>query len=222
MALNTKAIWERAIPLHRAFWHFAPAAEKAQYESLAAATSTPAIVQRWETGQVSIAEALGPFSERGKLANRLRALCLRYIQDGHLRAFGFDEPRRSYDLPREIPSELWAFPIPWDKDKLVGNGLEMVAVRLIPSKWIIQLEGLSEEPARRAGRPSREAQIIDAWTALSTSGELDFGAPKTNAYRLIRQTVLDLYPDQGATGLGDDALRKILKPYWDRHLSEKL
>lgn len=166
---------------------------------------------------VFLSDILGPTGEFRALQKKLKSACIDYVQRGHLRAFGYSAPRRPDDTPVEVPSDLWAHPIYWDKDKLSGNGLEIVAVRLIPTQWLLQAQGISpQSPSRRQGRPSRDSDILNAWNELVEEGKIDFSGTRANACRLVRERVLKLFPDQGDAGLGDKALYRKLKPLWDK------
>ncbi|EKE67283.1 hypothetical protein P24_18676 [Oceanibaculum indicum P24] len=164
-----------------------------------------------------LSDIFGPTDEFSALQNKLKSACLDYIRRGHLRAFGYSAPRRPDDTPVEVPSDLWAHPIYWDKDTLSGDGLEIVAVRLIPTQWLLQTQGISpQSPARRQGRPSRDSDILNAWNELVEEGKIDFSGTRANACKLVRERILKLFPDQGEAGLGDKALYRKLKPLWDK------
>lgn len=237
--LDRAYIWSKAIPLSQAYWHFAQAEDRDRYRELTEATSTRSILRRFEehqqqasqvtgptletAGNSPLSKLLGPVEDQKALEERLKANCLRYVREGNLHAFGYAAPRRPDDHPIEVPNDLWTHPVYWRNDTLIGDGLEMVAVRLIPAKWILQLQEISpQKPARRQGRPSREHQILEAWNTLLANGEIDFKAHKIDAYRKVREEVMKRQPDQGETGLGNDALRKTLAERWDQSRAEKL
>ena len=70
------------------------------------------------------------------------------------------------------------------------------------------------------GRPSRRDEIKSAYEELAAGGEIDFDGPKTATYEPIRRRV-GRSSSNNFTGLGDEAIRNVITPLFDREKAAK-
>ena len=70
--------------------------------------------------------------------------------------------------------------------------------------------GGRKEP-RKVGRPSTKREIEEIYKALRDAGEVDYNAPKNAVYEKIRGKV-----KKGPEGFGNEAIRRAIKPLFDR------
>ena len=73
-----------------------------------------------------------------------------------------------------------------------------------------------KKTARRPGRPSYKANIVAAYRALAADGTVDFNAPKSKMYPLVRDRVKqDLNKLNLDKGLSAEAIRTAAGPLFD-------
>ena len=72
--------------------------------------------------------------------------------------------------------------------------------------------------ARAQGRPSYKAYIIAAYNEIRFTGKIDFDAPMSNLYPIVRKRVRRKLGDKKTDdkGLGKEAIRKSIRPLFDR------
>ena len=142
-------------------------------------------------------------------------LC-RDFKAGRLLGVGYSLPRQPTDKPAFIPKDVWECEVDFQQNLVNGNGLEFVEVRVYKT-------GDGGNSRRQQGRPSREAQIIQAFENLLNEGALDVSKSRAQYFDLIRAKVAALYPHEAENtkGLNDKTLYRVLGPLWlatEKHL----
>ncbi len=234
----TKELWLRGLPLDDAAFGIAPLELLNQFEKPCPnidKTSPMEIPEGsgWLVRTLvvtnALAKVLDPIFEhyRGRWAVRdeIREDLLVRIESGEYMAVGYSQPRKHGDFPVEIPIDIWEGEIDWEKSTVKGNGLDYMAVRIIPRNSLtkitekialLQIAPPSAIPRKinppRIGRPSCRKIVEIAYEKLKQSGEIDFLAPQIFAIRQIRDAVTAMFPDdiKGDRGLGDEAVRKVI------------
>jgi hypothetical protein len=64
----------------------------------------------------------------------------------------------------------------------------------------------------KLGRPSRTPQIAAAMTDLLQEEKIDFSAPQIRAIQLVRARVMDAAGNNDESGLGVEAIRRVIAP----------
>jgi len=218
-------IWEKAIPLSRAFIRFGNREAAAEYTKLRETTSAVAmlgaITERAEQGDgfleafQNATKPTAPARKRAShLAQALKEETLHHVSKGVLVAYGYSQPRHASDKPQRVPRDLWSGTVNWEADKITGNGLKMEAVRLVPAQWLT-----SQSLPAPVGRPGRQQQTTEAFHALHKEGRIDFIKPMKANYPAIRNWVKAHYPDENHPdhGLSDKTLARDINPLILKH-----
>ena len=82
-----------------------------------------------------------------------------------------------------------------------------------------EVEPEDQESRATVGRPSRREEITTAYEELVSAGEIDFDNRKTATYEPIRKRVrrtLNIATKDVAAGLGDEVIRQVITPLFDR------
>jgi hypothetical protein len=108
----------------------------------------------------------------------------------------------------------------FEHSTILGDGLTYVGVRFVSSTL------LGSEPfaLRRRGRPTQQGEIVAAYNALSARGEIDFKAPMVRVFEKIRDRISrnSGVPIPTLKGVGDEAIRRTIRPLFDRDRSQNL
>ncbi len=209
-------LWEKAIPLRDSIYRWgdrgtAETLREVNQRAPHPLTVLSEMVQKVSEGHdLSKGALLTP--DEWPLQKSLRATLEKqirgYLLRGSLVGMGYALPRRPADAPERVPIDLWQGFINWEQSKVSGNGLEFVVVRVIRPE-------VGQEFAAAPGRPSRRDQIVAAFKALDAEGLIDRTKPKARCYPMVRLRVLAMFPDQGETGLGKQALHTYISPLFD-------
>ncbi len=211
--MNTWKLWERGIWLSRAPVICASKAKRERHRQLQEVGGFLPMLQRWAErvqAKTPLAEAVAPVPEADELrqlTNEMQRDIVRWVQDGKLKAYGFGVPRRPEDAPQPVPLDLWSGTIGWGRSILAANGLRMEGVRLLLLESDKHLRG-----GRSPGRPSREAQILEAFDTLQASGQVDRTRPMAHLFEPIRQLVRDKHPtNKTDQGLNDKTIARVIR-----------
>lgn len=143
------------------------------------------------------------------------------LQSGQWTAIGYRAPRDLNSNLELVPNEIVAHAeFKFEHSTILGDGLTYVGVRLVSSAL------LGSEPLalRRRGRPTRQSEIIAAYKALAERGEIDFRAPMVRLFSKIRNRISrnSGVPTLTLKGVGDEAIRRTIRPLFDRDRSQTL
>ena len=89
-----------------------------------------------------------------------------------------------------------------------GNGLEMIAVRVVkqPKKAELRI-------VNRSGRPSRETEIKEIYNDLLNTEVFKATDPKVQIARNLSAEFSIRYPDEDTTGLSEQTLTKYIRKF---------
>ena len=215
--MSTWDIWNKAIPLAKSYIAWATENHRAIYDELNKESETFSISKVLETIKNdpenfhdALIEMTGTNPQLSDVMDAMKKNVVKWVSTGQLRAYGFSTPRSSNDTPQEIPQDLWHGWIYWDKDKLEGNGLTMVGIRLTSLKSLTQDE--ERTVSARQGRPSRSDQILTAYISLREEGLIDYKKGLRHHIQMIQERITSLYPenDSSLKGIGEKVLYKDL------------
>ena len=108
----------------------------------------------------------------------------------------------------------------FEHSTVLGDGLTYVGVRFVSSRLI----GPEPLAVRRRGRPTQHTEIIAAYNALAERGEVDFRAPLVRLFPKIRNRISRNIgvPILTLKGVGDEAIRRTIRPLFDRDRARTL
>lgn len=143
------------------------------------------------------------------------------LQSGQWAAVGYRAPRELNSVLELVPNEIIAqAEFKFEHSTVLGDGLTYVGVRFVSSCLI------GPEPLvfRRRGRPTRQTEIIAAYKALAERGEVDFRAPLVRLFPKIRNRISRNIgvPILTLKGVGDEAIRRTIRPLFDRDRTRTL
>ncbi|MEQ9111964.1 MAG: hypothetical protein RIF37_17735 [Rhodospirillaceae bacterium] len=134
-----------------------------------------------------------------KLSVEIDSHCINRLQRRELIALGFSIPRHPDDPPRIIPPEILAQGrLKFDSNKVVGDGLEFHAVRILPAE---ALRTPSSEP-NRPGRPSKRDLIKKVYAECRNEGLIDYTKPQKAAIDVVRSRIQTRYLAEYGLGKG--------------------
>ncbi|MBF0446380.1 MAG: hypothetical protein HQL68_12400, partial [Magnetococcales bacterium] len=111
----------------------------------------------------------------------------------------FVSPRKLEDDPVLIPADIWSGFVDWKSSSVEGNGLKIVAVRVVPFHWLEQAvteRSQDIKSNKNAGRPnSRSILIIKAYDALVAESAIDYSLKFTVLTDQIRLWVANNSPE---------------------------
>lgn len=143
------------------------------------------------------------------------------LQSGQWTAIGYRAPRNLNSNLELVPNEIVGqAKFKFEHSTIFGDGLTYVGVRIVSSGL------LGSEPLtlRRRGRPTRQREIIAAYKTLAERGEIDFRAPMVRLFSKIRNSISrnSGLPTLTLKGVGDEAIRRTIRPLFDRDRSQNL
>lgn len=122
----------------------------------------------------------------------------RLLSEGHIRTYGFLEPRSPKSPPFQIPPDVWEGDYDLAAGTVWGNDLSFCSARIVSdasyTKHIHDRWGKSDPVVRSVGRPSNQGMIFNAYQSLKSRGVIDFNAPMTKAYISIRKELVRRFP----------------------------
>jgi hypothetical protein len=215
-------LWRRAIPLAQAYVRFARPEVLQRHQQLSEAVGGCRLLERLNerlaAGESFVDALRGPvprIQELWSLEEQMQQEFVSWVRKHILKAYGFVIPRRPSDAPQPVPDDLWNGRIVWRASIILANGLEMHGVRLMPRHWEEQI--LAAQPEAKAtrggpGRPSRRAEILEAFEALDAAGRIDYREPMTRLFPAIRQWLKERDPQAEADwGLHDKTIAKTIR-----------
>jgi len=144
-------------------------------------------------------------------------------------AIGFQAPRIQESEPCMVPADVWDGTIAWEDDRLTGNGLSFVGVRVAPPLSKEALDTLPEppredkvaamptEPVRPEARgpKSRKEEIIAAYQGLKRGSYVDENTPLKQLGPAIREYLKANTPleEWRERGLGDETVRRVIQKW---------
>ncbi len=150
-------------------------------------------------------------NEESEILRLLNERLTRFLTNGQLIGLGYALPRTPDAKAVQIPPDVWAGWIHWEKDKVEGNGLKFIAVRIVRPVAPTQSKKVERPTETAKGRPSRQQQIEAAFWALDEEGSIPDRPENIKAlFNLILDKLDELYPDQAGDrrGLSDKTLYK--------------
>jgi len=102
------------------------------------------------------------------------------------------------------------------KSSISGNGLDYSSVCIIENPHIIPEIKLPETSGNKKGRRTQIPKIIEAYDLLQKNDKINFSISFAAHIPAIRETVRRLYPELPEKGLGDEVIRRTLKPRFDK------
>lgn len=216
-AANISLLWSHALPLSTAYIQLADKPSRDRHAELQEQTSIFAIAERaTDYGDQSkdlalderlkglhAAGVLGPMSELEALECKLKDRIIASIKRGLLKAVGYAVPRKPADMPVEVPPDLWAGRVSWERNSVEGNGLRVEAVRVFPASWL-------KTPAKVQGRPSRQDEIAAAYSELKQAHRIDYASATLASIALqVQAQILAQHPNhpEGLRGVGEKAIQ---------------
>ncbi|PHQ72371.1 MAG: hypothetical protein COB93_00375 [Sneathiella sp.] len=166
-----------------------------------------------------------PDTDRKKIAEKLRQdlkdAFLRNVMRGVLIGYGFSVPRRAEDEPQKVPVDLWNQYRNSSSNILKSSSLKMEEVRVAHSSWLNVVISAYTKPA---GRPTRQDHIVESFETLADQDSIDFSKPATACYGMVRQWVLNNYPDEENRdkGLSTKAMEKHINPLFRQYKMDSL
>lgn len=226
--IRYRKLWDRGIPLWTAVSQFAHPELRKRYEEIETARpkikdvkpdkseKAPIDGGLWEVADLffdKMRPVMDGWSERNKAWAEMQRNVTKYIQLGHILAFGFQAPRSVEDHPWPIPKELWGHIVKWDSGKVSGLGLDFIEVRLLPAQWEPKILGELVAPdAKRPGqgRPTVKPFIDEAYEKLCAAGHIQTAPSRAAVADLIRNWLVEVYPDRAGQfeKLADETIRK--------------
>jgi len=216
--MNSLSRWGRAIPLSKAWRHFAPTPWLKHLDALAPEGGGALYL-------LEAAKAIGEGTTLGFLDQQARhnramnqewaikAHVLKRLQSVELLGYGFALPRNSGDSPALIPADVWGGEAKWHKDEVKGAGLQFVSVRLEAKHSGLSITPPPPLPAPKVGRPGAKTAINSAFNALLADGRLDSAQPKARAYPLIRSWLAVHHPEWAE--INDKTLQRHTAPLFN-------
>ena len=217
-------LWNKGLSLGAASYRFAHPQLKAEYDERRnakmpkLATPEPIPDARWWEMVGAMFEAYQPIAEaRGEIAKadqRLKDYLMQLIGNGQVLAFGYALPRAPEDFPVRVPLDVWSGKIDWYASTVKGNGLEFVAVRVLPIRFVQEFapQKLLPPEEKKSGRPSIQQEIFEAYESLKGQGAINFDASMKSHYPLIRDFLCKAYPDKAGQFqyLADETIRRVI------------
>lgn len=240
---QSQDLWKRGIPLGEAFHRFGPKEQAARYVELEQSlkpVGLPEFIAKLNDAAIehngdiaATFQAAGPVitpaqREAEKLADRLKAICLRRLLRGELLGFGFGVPRAADATPVPVPADCWGGFVNWQDHRVCSGSLRMEAVRIVPAHWIeeaaladrikpdetgTEMNDRQKVPEPvRPGRKTRKAEILAAYAHLTETGTLRPGTPNKTLGHLIREQIFQNTKagQPNDEGLSDETIRRIL------------
>jgi hypothetical protein len=215
-------MWAGGVPLRNSIYAFSnpdkAAAYKATDHTKQIATVFQAItdaVSSSEAGNSKLAAIQVEAAQTSDLRQELEAEVIAQLRSGDLIGIGFDTPRRSDELPKQVPADIWNIAsVKWARDEVQGSGLHMSAVRITRPK-----QAQWKEP----GRPGTQTLVEAAFVQLIAEGKIDLQRSIKSHFEVVRERIWRNNPgmNRSTTGLGDKALSKHLGPLFRKAKSRK-
>lgn len=158
------------------------------------------------------------------LRDKLKWDLLNKIISENLIGIGYEAPIKSSDKPQIIPLHVWPRKIKeinWDDNSISKNGIEFINIKVIKKSQFKIKNPIKKIPNipvedKKGGRPTQKDKIIAAYRHLKHHEKIDYSKNFKSHTKLIRETVLILYPElENDKGLGEEAIRIAAKPLFD-------
>ncbi len=163
--------------------------------------------------------------EENDIDRQLDARIVGFLKAGQLVGLGYALPRAPDAMPVRIPSDVWAGRIHWKDDKVEGNGLAFIAVRIVRPIAAAPTQKALRAPEPTKGRPSRRDQLEAAFHALDDEGRIPNHPDNKKAlFNALLDKLDELYPEQAGDrrGLSDKTLYKLVSDLIEaKHLNSK-
>lgn len=231
--ISFTALWNKAIPLRKARFQFAPHELMQRLEQAPSVSYIDmlASVAMQNSGRVNsevlsaMRDASAQFTEasqkRREILHEINMNFLNMLRRQELRCFAFEHPRSFHAEPVELTAAHWVVWPDWEKGEFRHAGLHLIEIRVIEAEQR-RLAVTPEIPAP-SGRPSFKAEVLEAFTALQAEGRFK-AKPLTHGIAQIRAWIKANRPESRAAQglLGDDTIRNAIKPLLAKSEVEKL
>ena len=229
--------WENGVGLERAWRMFVPSDALETYKKKRAEKtpeSKPIDIPKGSHWLMIVAGAFASaqpaienWQETGELERKLQDHVIRFITGGKLVVYGYALPRSVNDHPVQIPADVWSGNIGWRKSTVSGNGLEFVAVRVLPKKTHDQITERDvgqflPPPRKMIGRHSHKVVILEAYDELKANDKIAFNRPMTKFFDGLREWLCLRYPESTGpySDLSDETIRKTVSPLFKEDKSK--
>lgn len=226
------SFWKRGKSLDTAIYSLTDTAFQEEYnkQSSKFEDKTRATLETISSG--GIPSVSGGFAELGKtlqlkstidMARRgLKNNLLNKINSGELSGLGYETPIKSSDIPQIIPLHVWpqnVDKINWDSSSFLENGINFLKIRIIKKSALKKKLDSTKEfslprikvKAKKTGRPSLKAMVIEAYEYLKKEGSIDYSIDLKSHTELIQKTVQALNPEiTGTAGMAHEAIRRAI------------
>jgi hypothetical protein len=217
-APTAKKLWEAGTALGQAYLKFGDPSKAATYRTgppkgtmMGMFKHMVAVINKTEDQlPPDIATAPQRMAQHNALGTELQNAFIARMAAGELTALGYEHPRRLDDQPRIIPLSAFLRGYRHENDSIKAEGLHFEAVRIVPSSMLVSLPA---SPVR--GRPSSEATIVQAYSALKAmKGGIDFDAPQKRVVEAIQAWLKANKPNDYGDGKGfqKEAIRHAIAP----------
>lgn len=173
------------------------------------------------------------YNQRIKESDKIRKMLINKVLpkliDGELVADGYSIPRRPEDNRCKIPEDVWLNPhfITWDKNKVKGNGLEIIDIQVYEKitsldKPVMEVNPATEERVK-VGRPKVSDKIANAFISLANSGEIDFEDKISQRFNPVIRCLIEQEPENERKdkSLSESTLRKTISPLFNQLAENK-
>lgn len=216
-------IWRQGVSLNEALDEFCDRQACLKIQNL----NKPQIPPQKKTP--SITDVMEPIQQmlnyKSTVYGLKRDSLFKNIYSGKLIAVGYSCPRKSTNLPEEIPHDMWSEEnINWGKSSIKGNGLEFVSVRVAKKireginsnnrKLIPNIEVVD----KRSGRPSKWGLIIEAYNFLEKNGKINCSRTLKSHTKIIQETVRVLHPEiKDNKGMQEETVRRAILDRFEKY-----
>lgn len=192
----------------------------------------PSMMDGLQAVQKTINKYQGTRSANDKLKRDL----LNKLLSEKIAGLGFESPIKTSSQPQLIPIHIWPQKINefnWNESSFLSNGVEFQKIRIIKNiefKNERNIQNKKEEiqlpdfqiTDKFVGRPSKKQEIINAYNLLKKKNKIDYSKTFKSHTPLIREAVRLQNPTlTDDKGLGDEAIRRTVKSFFDQEKKEQ-
>lgn len=179
---------------------------------------------------------LGQFAANRRASKDAADACRHDVRskliDRRLLGFGLEPAAGFHDAPILTPVAWWFGQIGWRANRVDFGSRSLIDLRIIERDRFDEIRSMmapkpTAAPAisgpqpplpKTRGAPSSKATIDAAIERLVAHDLLDIDRPKAAYYALIRTEIGKIFPqiDPEGRGYSDEAIRKRLKPFYDK------
>lgn len=182
-------------------------------------------------GLQAVQKTINKYQGTRNATDKLKRDLLNKILSEKLIGLGFESPIKSSDIPQYIPLYIWPQKIidfDWDNSSFSINGVKFINIKIIKNSELKKDNNLKNKKEeikppnieiidKPVGRPSRKQEIINAYNFLRDKGKIDYSKTFKSHITIIRETVRSLNPKlENDKGLGDEAIRRTVKHFFDQ------